>query len=306
MDAGIRAFGSVRSLTVDTIADNLVFTGGLLGQWGFSALLEISYQDGGRRKILFDTGGIKDGFLYNLKKMHLDLSDIDGLVISHGHGDHTAATVEALQMARRKVPVIVHPHTFKRRFRIEKSGKRRFSGVPKKERARDIERAGGEIVYTTVPHEVVPGVSTTGEIPRKTSFEKVDRARRIVLQGKAVRDRILDDQSLSINVRRQGAYIITGCAHSGIVNILNHVERSLEPERICAVIGGLHLVGKREHEIARVLDHLREFDLDFIAPCHCTGFRAMAMMHAMDDPQFILNFAGRRIESRKYKKNPVL
>ncbi len=291
----------VKSLLVTTLADNMAFTEGLLGQWGFSALLELFYEGGKRSQIMFDTSAVKDGFLYNINKMKVNLSDLDGIVISHGHRDHTGSTVEVLERSARKVPVVVHPYAFRQRFRSDKSGKKHFSGIPKGERAKEITAAGGQLVCTTTPYQI-SGVSTTGEVPRKTTFEKTDSNRRILIQGRLVKDELLDDQSVLVNVKRQGIWVITGCAHSGIINILRHVERLFSSERICGVIGGLHFVDKKDKQIAVILDALKTFDLNFISPCHCTGFRAMTMMSASKNPSFILNFTGRKIHSRTYRK----
>jgi len=105
---------AIGSLKVTTIAENLVQAGGL-GQWGLSFLLELEDARGTLRKVVFDTSANKEAFLHNVKLMKVDFSDVDTVVISHGHGDHTAATVEVVQ-ATGGVKVYGHPHTFLPRF----------------------------------------------------------------------------------------------------------------------------------------------------------------------------------------------
>ena len=106
--------GQVQALKITTLVENLVQAGGL-GQWGLSFLLELIDSKGEKRKVVFDTGNNKEAFLHNVKVLKVDLSDVDCVVISHGHGDHTAATVEVVEAAG-GVKVYGHPHTFLSRF----------------------------------------------------------------------------------------------------------------------------------------------------------------------------------------------
>ena len=116
----------IKNLKITTFADNLTMTK-CLGQWGLSFLLEFIDAKDNNRKIVFDTGVHKKSLLYNVKQLKADLSDLDCLVISHGHGDHTSATVEIVK-ATDGLQVYAHPHTFKPRFVEDKSGKRRRHG----------------------------------------------------------------------------------------------------------------------------------------------------------------------------------
>jgi metal-dependent hydrolase (beta-lactamase superfamily II) len=79
----------IRSLKITTISENLFKTSGR-GQLGLSFLIEFKDSKDISRKILFDTSTNKDAFFYNLKILEIDFSDLDGIVICHGHGDHTA------------------------------------------------------------------------------------------------------------------------------------------------------------------------------------------------------------------------
>ncbi|RLI08951.1 hypothetical protein DRO42_05410, partial [Candidatus Bathyarchaeota archaeon] len=105
----------VRSLRVMTLAENLVQRSGLQGQWGLSFLLELVDARGRRRKVVFDTGNDKAPLMHNIKRLKVDLSDVDCVVLSHGHGDHTVATVEVVEAAG-GVEVYAHPHVFLPRF----------------------------------------------------------------------------------------------------------------------------------------------------------------------------------------------
>jgi len=274
-----------------------------LGQWGLSFLLEFVDAKGDHRKVIFDTGIHKESLLYNIKQLDVDLSDVDCVVISHGHGDHTAATVEVVEAAG-GVSVHAHPHTFQPRFYEDKTGKRRQHGVPKGEGLDEIEKAGGEVFLEAEPTEILPGVWTTGQIQRVTPFEcalppSEGERRIIVVDGKEIDDQILDDHALWMDVEGVGPFVITGCAHAGPVNTLLQVQRIGNFKQIHGLVGGTHLVGRSERYLQQTIEGLKQFGLSLISPCHCTGFKATTRLWQAFPEAFILNFSGRVIEVGK-------
>lgn len=274
--------GQIQALKITTLADNLVQSAGL-GQWGLSFLLELVDARGKGRKVVFDTSSNKETFLHNIKYLNVDLTDVDCVVISHGHGDHTAATVEVVEAAG-VVKVYGHPHTFLPRSYVDRKGKQKPAGPPKGEGLEEIEAAGGEVVLSADPLEVVPGLWTTGQIKRETHFERISspttggEKRIIVVDGEETDDQILDDQALWTDVRGIGPFVITGCAHAGAVNTLLQVQGLGGFEGIHALVGGTHLVGRREEYIEQTIAELKKFRLGLVSPCHCTAFKATTMI----------------------------
>ena len=302
--------GRVESLKVTTLAENLVQSGGLHGQWGLSFLLELVDARGGNRKVVFDTGNDKAPLMHNIKRLKVDLSDVDCIVLSHGHGDHTVATVEIVEAAG-GVKVYAHPHLFLPRFYEDRRGKRTRGGVPEGEGVAEIEGAGGEVVLTSEPREVVPGLWTTGQIPRVTPFEQVspplDGGRRIiVVDGEEVEDLIIDDQALWMDVDGVGPFVITGCAHAGPVNTLLQAQRLGGFKQVYGYVGGTHLVGRSDAYLEQTLRALEGVGLRLLSPCHCTGFKATARLWQAFPDAFVLNFCGRVIEAGKEPENRVV
>jgi 7,8-dihydropterin-6-yl-methyl-4-(beta-D-ribofuranosyl)aminobenzene 5'-phosphate synthase len=293
----------VESLKITTLAENLVQTGGL-GQWGLSFLLELIDAKGDERKVVFDTSANKEAFLYNVKQLKADLRNVDCVVISHGHGDHTAATVEVVK-ASGGVKVYGHPHTFLPRFNVDKEGKRRRGGPPEGQCLEDIERAGGEVVLSARPLEVVPGLWTTGQVDRITTFERISNPigsggkRIIVVDGEETNDQILDDQAIWTDVMGVGPFVITGCAHAGPINTLLKAQALGSFRKIHGLVGGTHLVGREEKYIEQTIEELRKFGLCLISPCHCTGFKATTRIWQAFPKAFALNFCLRVIEAGK-------
>jgi len=296
---------SIQDLKITTLAENWA-SSILLGQWGLSFLLELTDAKGKKRKIVLDTGKYKPALLHNLKNLNINLKDVDCVVLSHGHLDHTGTTAEIVKMTG-GVRVYAHPHTFLPRFYQDKTGKKRQLGVPKGEGIPEIEKAGGTVLLTRKPIEIVPGVTTTGQIERTTSFERplpISKTDRLIItvDGKETDDHILDDQALWMQVDGIGPYVITGCAHSGIINTLTHIQKLGQMKQIHGLVGGTHLVGRSDEYLQKTVTDLRKFGLKLISPCHCTGFKATATLWRAYPETFVLNFSGRIIEAGKETK----
>jgi len=303
----------LKSLKITTLADNSAYASGFVGQWGLSFLVEAEDSRSRIHKIVFDTGAIKESLLYNIKKLKIDLSNLEYIVLSHGHSDHTAATVELLKMAKREVRVVVHPHVFLPKFTVGKHGKRVEGGPPKGQRLGDIQNAGGQLVQSMKPFELFPGAYTTGEIPRVTDFESISppvsdaTAKRFtVVEGKTVPDLLLDDQGLLMSVKRLGPVVITGCSHAGVVNTLLHAQNILRSKNIYGAVGGFHLVQRDGSYIQKTVRQLRKFGLQLVSPCHCTGFKASCVLYQVFPEAFVLNFNGRTMKVGRKPKPQIV
>lgn len=305
---------SIRALKITTLAENSA--GGIslittcLGQWGLSFLLEIVDARGDDRKIVFDTGMNKQALLHNVKKLKVDLSDVECVVLSHGHLDHTSATVETVK-AGRNMKIYAHPHTFLPRFLEEKTGRRHRVGVQKGQGRKEIERAGGGILLSTEPTEIAPGVWTTGQIKRVTPFEvpfprSEGESLTVVVDGEKTDDQVLDDLALWMQVDKVGPFVITGCAHAGLVNTLLHVQKVGHFKQIHGFVGGTHLVRRSEEYLQRTIEELRQFGLRLISPCHCTGFKAKTKLWQAFPQAFVLNFSERVIGAGKEPELRIL
>ncbi len=252
--------------------------------------------------MVFDTGIDKDALFHNIEKLDVKLKGVDCVVLSHGHLDHTAGTVEVVKAAG-AIKVHAHPFVFLPRF-FQRRGKRRELGVPKGEGREDIEKAGGKVVLSAEPAEILPGLWTTGQIERTTKFENVmtlaeDEGLMVMVDGKETDDQILDDQALWMQVEEVGPIVVTGCAHSGLVNTLLHAKKTGQLGRIYGVVGGTHLVGRSDDYLQQTINELGKFGLNLISPCHCTGFKAAARLWQAFPQAFVQNLSGRVIEVGK-------
>lgn len=267
----------------------------LIAEPGFSALVRVAV--GGReRTILFDTGVSPNGMAENMRRLGIDPSDIEVVVLSHGHWDHVTGMEGLVRiLGRGGLPVMIHPEFWNRR-RIS------FPGLDPAElpvtSRGSLEGMGFAIVEERQPSFLLDGaVLITGEVDRTTPFETGFRgheARRgDVWQADPL---ILDDQALVVRVRDRGLVVLTGCGHAGIVNTVRHVRRLTGFDEVAAVVGGFHLSGPMfEPIIEPTVEALAEFSPALLAPAHCTGWKAVHRIAAQFPDAFVMPTVGTTI-----------
>jgi 7,8-dihydropterin-6-yl-methyl-4-(beta-D-ribofuranosyl)aminobenzene 5'-phosphate synthase len=268
----------------------------LRAEHGFSALVTIE-KAGQTTRVLFDAGLTPDGLVENMRRLELEPHDIDIIVLSHGHWDHTTGMDGLVRaLGRANVPVLIHPDFWSRR-RVALPGREPVE-LPSTSKPA-LEGAGFEIVEQQQPSFLLDGsLLVTGEVDRTTDFEQGHPLFQAYRDGSWQPDPlILDDQALVANVKDRGLVVVTGCGHSGIVNILRYVRKLTGEDRIHAVVGGFHLSGRLfEPIIAPTCDALADLAPDYLVPSHCTGWRATHAIAAAFPAAFIQNSVGTRFE----------
>ena len=264
----------------------------LRAEHGSSTLITVINQ-GKRETILFDTGVSPDGALHNTDVLGIHLNEIQAIVLSHGHTDHTQGLDGFLdRLGKRRLPILLHPDAFLKRRLVINDDKVVDLPPPS---LRDLEREGIELLVERGPSFLVNGnVLVTGQVERTTDFETGMKNQQAEIDGQWQPDPwVYDDQAMIINVRGKGLVVITGCGHAGVVNILRHASAQTGIEQIYAVIGGFHLSGAAfEPIIPQTIAALQQFNPAVVVPAHCTGWRAThGIAHAMPEA-FIPNAVG--------------
>jgi 7,8-dihydropterin-6-yl-methyl-4-(beta-D-ribofuranosyl)aminobenzene 5'-phosphate synthase len=267
-----------------------------LAEHGFSALIEVRKGDHVHR-LLFDTGLTPTGCVENLRRLGRDPSEIEVIVCSHGHFDHTTGLSGLVdRLGGTNLPVVIHPEFWSRR-RIAIPGIEPFE-LPTTSR-RALEDAGFDIVENRQPSFLFErSVLITGEVDRTTPYENgfaIHEARR---NGHWEPDPlILDDQAFIANVRGKGLVVMSGCGHAGIINTCHYARRLTGVDRIHAVIGGFHLNGPLfEPIIGDTVDAFERLAPDVIVPTHCTGWKATHTIARRLPDAFIQNSVGTSFE----------
>lgn len=254
---------------------------GLVAEHGFSALVTVR-RGATTTTLLFDTGLSPEAMVTNADRLGVDLGELQGVVLSHGHFDHAGGLAG---LARRRggsrLPMVVHPLAWTRR-RIAVPGSEPDELPTLSPRALDGE--GFAVVERRVPSLLVDGcVLITGEVDRTTDFEHGMPPAHQAWSGGAWRHDplVVDDQALVVHVRGRGLVVVTGCGHAGAVNIVRHALRLTGVETLHALLGGLHLSGPAfDAVIPPTVADLVARAPALVVPGHCTGWRAQHVLAA--------------------------
>jgi len=263
-------------LSLTVLVDNTTLTDRYFGgEPGLSFLIETE-----GKKILFDTG-FSDLFLQNAAKMGISLLDLDMVVLSHGHLDHSGGLFPLIRHMTRSIiegfpvkkPLLVaHPWCFYPRPKspIPDTG----TVLSEQELSRFFE-----VCTTTAPWYLTPNLVFLGEIERNFEYEQTDPGvRKIILpDGTTREDRILDDSALAFRTG-EGVVIITGCSHAGICNIVERAQSVYGEKRVIDIIGGLHLLKPSPTRLKKTGEYLRNLQLKSLHACHCTSLSSKIVL----------------------------
>ncbi|MDY6827199.1 MAG: MBL fold metallo-hydrolase [Bacillota bacterium] len=298
--SGIIDFGNVEKLSINVLVDNMAdhimkstssanrFTEKyLLAEHGLSMLIDIN--DVGER-IMWDTGATKIALIENMKSMGIDPVTVTKIALSHGHKDHTTGLMSMLKKIKRQIPVVAHPEIFLERWRVKENGRKELIPLLPREKW---EAKGAELILSKGHYELAPGCWTTGMVPRR-SFEKSGISSWVVVRqgNEYVQDNINDDQAIVVNLKDKGLVIISGCAHSGIVNTIEYARKISGVDKVRAIIGGFHLARSNLDEIKRTIDAIKSYCPSMVVPMHCTGFKAICEFSVQMPEEFVLGLVG--------------
>ncbi len=276
--------------------------GPVLAENGLSFLAEIHVNDYVYR-LLFDSGFTSTVIRHNMRNLGIAASQIDHVVVSHGHPDHCGDLPGVLREIGHPVPVSVHPDAFWPRYLRLGSGEiSPFYNYNINQRA--WEAAGACIVPNEGPVEVGPGAMATGYVERHVPFEPPRPAEGSggalyhIIKGHAQPDVVPDDQAVAINVKGKGLVILTGCAHAGIINSINAAQAATGVKDIYGVFGGFHLgfPGVPDQNTELTIEALRGLKPQIVSPMHCTGFKAISAISRAFTDTFLLQTAGTRVK----------
>ena len=243
---------------------------------------------------LFDVGLTGTVLTHNLRALGVDATEIEHVVISHGHPDHYGGIHAFLDALDRTVPVATHADAFLPRYAVMGDG--RASAYYNQTFTPDsVERRGGRLVLSGGGPgggalDLGCGMYTTGYIPRHVPFEgPVEPAAphapglyQVRSDGTYGLDEVIDEQGLVIDVKGVGLVVLTGCAHAGVLNTIDRARELSGGRPVHTVLGGFHL-GFPTTPAANVnltLQGMKDRDVAHVMPMHCSGLPAHAAFRA--------------------------
>ncbi len=268
----------------------------ILAEHGFSALVSV-YIGSESRSLLFDFGYSEKGAAYNADILTADLTKVEVLVLSHGHMDHFGGMLALVEkIGKKNIELVLHPTAFRKPRYIKVSEDSKINLPP---------LSGGKIAGADIflaeskePRALLDGlVIFLGEIPKKTEFEKgFPRMYYDDKEGHPQWDPIEDDSAIVALIKGKGLVVLSGCAHSGIINTVKYAQAVTGISPLYAVMGGFHLTGVDfEPVIEPTTEALKTLDPEYIIPTHCTGRKAVTNIEKEMPDKFLLNMSGTKM-----------
>lgn len=250
------------------------------------------YIEAGGKNILFDTGQ-SGNFINNAKRLQINLKNLDTVILSHGHHDHSGGFKRLIKEVNSKAELVIGEEFFNKKYSKRKSGCYKYLGNPfdeefLKNKCIDINYIKEDMV------EIAEGVFVFSNFEQDEEFNNINQAMYISKDDGFVKDEFRDEISLAAKTDK-GLVVVVGCSHVGIVNILETIIKRTG-EDIYALIGGTHLIREDDEKINKIIEYLVKRDIKVIGACHCTGKQGLTMLAQQLGKNYIKNNTGDILE----------
>ncbi len=268
----------------------------LVAEHGYSLLLRV-HKKGSVKTILYDAGLSPDAVTHNLAVLGIQLTDLDAIVLSHGHADHHGGLFGVVHsLGKKNLPLVLHPDAWKNRKIRFPSGVEMHMPPPDR---RALEKNDVQIIDSRAPSLLLSDQAlVTGQVERVTDYEKGFPYQYEEMDNEQWEPDpwVWDDQGIVFNVNGKGLVVVSSCSHSGVVNVLRNAQRVTGVNKVHAFMGGMHLTGGIfEKIISQTIQDVAKVHPDIIIPGHCTGWKAMHLISREMPEAYVQGSAGTRI-----------
>jgi len=259
-----------------TLVENLVNKPGLCAEHGLSMYFEA---DG--LKFLMDVGQ-SDVFLNNADKLDVSISDVDYLIISHGHYDHTGGIGVFLQN-NSKAKIIIRKGANRERY-----SKGRYVGMP------SVQIPEERILYTDGCMQLSPSVVVCDKAEIVFPQDRHIDGFTVIDNNKEYPDGFSDELFICI-LHENSCSVLSSCSHNGITNFVEHVKE-LFSLPVKAVIGGFHLKNASAEDAEHIISYFNKTKVQTVGFSHCSGIENYASFKKKCTAEVFYNETGNCIQ----------
>ena len=283
----------------------------LVSEFGLSMHVE-SQRASETRNVLVDFGFTPEALNNNIRLTGIDPANLDALVLSHGHYDHFGGLAGFLSehgtSLKAKLPIFIGgEEAFCSR---EWTANQMHADFGALDRAA-LENANLTVTYAEGASHLADHGFTSGQIDQ-ASFEKLlspstmkvgvehgfgcfaDKLPEDERTKATIPDQFRHEIATAYNLKGRGLIVLTSCSHRGVINAIKQAQAASGVQKVHAVIGGFHLAPYNEDYVRQTVMALKEMDVDYIIPLHCTGEPFYDMAKAEMPAKLLRSYTGTR------------
>lgn len=284
-----------------------------VGEHGLAMSIEVKENE--KKRVFFlDTGGPKQSIISNAESMGLDFSDVDKLILSHGHVDHFGGFIAVLPKLKEGCELLLSPQAYNQCIILVSKSGENYSPETLTERFKELQKEKAFKLNIKLPPlnkslieklasennlkiseisesiKLAEGIITSGEIEIFDENEITKGMYLMKSRKEFAKNTFRDEVSIFINIKDKGLVVISGCGHAGIVNTIKHGQKLTGIDKIYAVIGGFHKEWESTKDIEDTVEFFENLNPEITCGMHCTGFEFNKIMAR--HPSHVLGIVG--------------
>ncbi len=230
------------------------------------------------QEILFDAGSSK-AFCDNAIVLGIKMEDVDAAIISHRHHDHCNGITHFLD--RNSKAQVYFRECIETDYSFKAFGFKSNVGIDKAL----LNKASGRFSFINKTTEIRPNIFIITSLSRKYEQPKGNKY-LFTDSGDGCKPDTFNHELLLVIKEEDGLIVFTGCAHSGVLNMIETAIELFQNTRIKAVVGGFHLVGLplfnsiggTKKDIEAIGESMLTYPIDKLYTGHCTGMKAYEIL----------------------------